>query len=59
MQVNKTVTVQKFQELKDLIEKLRKNQKVQSFSFNGSVRKERDRKFESYSISWIEEEEIK
>ena len=58
MKVNKTVNLEKFQDLKELLEKLKKNRKIQSLSFHGSIRKEANREIESYSINWIEEEKI-
>lgn len=56
MQINKSVSCKTLEELIEMVKKLRKKGKIISFNFSGNINKEN--KTESFSINWVEEEEV-
>lgn len=56
MTINKSTNCETLEELIELVKKLKKKANVKSFGFNGNYNKEA--KIESFSVNWVEEEEV-
>ena len=57
MKINKSTSFNKLEECLKVFEKLKKSSNVENVYLNGRVDKKM--KMENYSITWVEEEEIK
>jgi len=57
MLITKNISLKEYKTFLEILEKLKKNPKIKTIDLHGSLRKEE--RFENYSISWTEEEEIK